>query len=284
MERSGNQTRMVCTRHPGQYIIRRHRNKRLTYGSTSDNRLPLSLDSGTGTFTLSGDCSNRIAPVLYRHRLDTRPNRRNYHNWMVHNTILSVMVYSRHRFHVQNEHHNRCNSHFIMAGRKFHDLRHHGKNCRYAIHTICLYHTFSPLFGIPAWIAILLWYHLQQAGNVPFGRGKLFPPEHEEISTEEQVRDEPIDRITVKDGSRIHIIKVEELLYIQACGDYTTLVTSTGEYIKEQTMKYLETHLPADNFVRIHRSSIVNITQISRLELFGKETYQLILKNGVKLR
>ena len=56
------------------------------------------------------------------------------------------------------------------------------------------------------------------------------------------------------------------------------------EYIKEQTMKYLETHLPADNFVRIHRSSIVNITQISRLELFGKETYQLILKNGVKLR
>lgn len=143
---------------------------------------------------------------------------------------------------------------------------------------------FRLLFGIPSWIAILLWYHLQQAGNVPSEEANFPIPEHEEISTEEQVRDEPIDRITVKDGSRIHIIKVEELLYIQACGDYTTLVTSTGEYIKEQTMKYLETHLPADNFVRIHRSSIVNITQISRLELFGKETYQLILKNGVKLR
>lgn len=44
------------------------------------------------------------------------------------------------------------------------------------------------------------------------------------------------------------------------------------------TEEYLETHLPTEQFVRIHRSSIVNVTQISRLELFGKETYQLILK------
>ena len=96
--------------------------------------------------------------------------------------------------------------------------------------------------------------------------------------------EEVIDRITVKDGSRIHLIKLDELLYIQACGDYTTLVTPSGEYIKEQTMKYFETHLPAGNFVRIHRSTIVNVTQISRVELYGKETYQVSLKNGVKLR
>ena len=97
-------------------------------------------------------------------------------------------------------------------------------------------------------------------------------------------QEESIDRITVKDGSRIHIIKVEDLLYIQACGDYATLVTSDGEYIKEQTMKNFETHLPADNFVRIHRSSIVNVTQISRVEQYGQETYQVTLKSGVKLR
>ena len=140
---------MVYTRHPGQYIIRRHRNKRLTYGSTSDNRL---------------------------HRLDTRPNRRNYHNWMVHNTILSVMVYSRHRFHVQNEHHNRCNSHFIMAGRKFHDLRHHGKNCRYAIHTICLYHTFSPFVRYPRLDSHTFMVSSPTGRKRTFGRGKLSHP------------------------------------------------------------------------------------------------------------
>lgn len=141
---------------------------------------------------------------------------------------------------------------------------------------------FRLLFGIPTWIAILLWYHLLIAKEV-VAQDSDFTVANEE-KPEVEPQEEYLDRITVKDGARIHIIKVEELLYVQACGDYTTLVTPSGEYIKEQTMKYLETHLPAEQFVRIHRSSIVNVTQISRLELFGKETYQLILKNGVKLR
>lgn len=141
---------------------------------------------------------------------------------------------------------------------------------------------FRLLFGIPAWIAILLWYHLLMAKETAAQDSDFVVPNEEK--PEIQPQEECIDRITVKDGARIHIIKIEELLYVQACGDYTTLVTPSGEYIKEQTMKYLETHLPAEQFVRIHRSSIVNVTQISRLELFGKESYQLILKNGAKLR
>lgn len=139
---------------------------------------------------------------------------------------------------------------------------------------------FRLLFGIPTWIAILLWYHLLIAKDTAAQDSDFVAPNEEKA----EVQEECIDRITVKDGTRIHIIKVDELLYVQACGDYTTLVTPSGEYIKEQTMKYLETHLPEEQFVRIHRSSIVNVTQISRLELFGKESYQLILKNGVKLR
>lgn len=139
---------------------------------------------------------------------------------------------------------------------------------------------FRLLFGIPTWIAILLWYHLLIAKDTAAQDPDFVAPNEEKA----EVQEECIDRITVKDGTRIHIIKVDELLYVQACGDYTTLVTPSGEYIKEQTMKYLEAHLPEEQFVRIHRSSIVNVTQISRLELFGKESYQLILKNGVKLR
>lgn len=141
---------------------------------------------------------------------------------------------------------------------------------------------FRLLFGVPAWIAVTLWYHLQAAEDSSLQDTELPIAEKEKPATLPQ--EECIDRITVKDGTRIHIIKAEEVLYIQACGDYTTLVTPTGEYIKEQTMKYFDTHLPADNFVRIHRSTIVNVTQISRVELFGKETYQVLLKNGVKLR
>ena len=107
---------------------------------------------------------------------------------------------------------------------------------------------------------------------------------HQPVSLLEEPQIEQIDRITVKDGSKIHLIKTDELIYIQACGDYVMLITPSGEYLKEQTMKYFETHLPSDTFVRVHRSTIVNVTQISRVELFGKETYQLLLKNGVKLR
>ena len=142
---------------------------------------------------------------------------------------------------------------------------------------------FRLLFGIPTWIAIILWYHLIVVKAPEAQEDEFIVPQSVKAEkTEEQ--EETIDRITVKDGARIHIIKVDELLYIQACGDYATLITPTGEYIKEQTMKYFEGHLPSDNFVRIHRSTIVNVTQISRVELFGKETYQVLLKNGTKLR
>ena len=68
---------------------------------------------------------------------------------------------------------------------------------------------------------------------------------------------ECIDRITVKDGTHIHLIRTDELLYIQACGDYVTLVTPSGQYVKEQTMKYFDAHLPSAGFVRVHRSAAV---------------------------
>ena len=144
---------------------------------------------------------------------------------------------------------------------------------------------FRLLFGIPTWVAILLWYRLivakEDALNQELEKELIM---HQPVSLPEEPQIEQIDRITVKDGSKIHLIKTDELIYIQACGDYVMLICPSGEYLKEQTMKYFETHLPSDTFVRVHRSTIVNVTQISRVELFGKETYQLLLKNGVKLR
>ena len=141
---------------------------------------------------------------------------------------------------------------------------------------------FRLLFGLPTLIAVTLWYRLivtkEEVQNQELEKELAVNKQQEGLPIE------LIDRITVKDGSRIHLVKTDELIYIQACGDYVMLITPTGEYLKEQTMKYFETHLSPDTFVRVHRSTIVNVTQISRVELFGKETYQLLLKNGVKLR
>ena len=149
------------------------------------------------------------------------------------------------------------------------------------------------------WSIILLWYRLQSAAGereemenqlVTMQETWMEDRRKAEASRKKEGRsgiadaEDCLDRITVKDGTKIHLIELADLLYIQSCGDYVTLITPEREYIKEQTMKYFETHLPGSDFVRIHRSAIVQVKQISRLELFGKESYQLILKNGRKLK
>lgn len=139
------------------------------------------------------------------------------------------------------------------------------------------------VFGILCWIILLQWYRMSRTDEPDFE--KIPGIETNEVQEEAvPVEETFLDRVSVKDGSRIHIIHLEELLYLQAGGDYVTLFTPGGQYVKEQTMKYFETHLPPALFVRIHRSCIVNAEQILRVELFGKENYQVRLKNGVCLR
>lgn len=139
------------------------------------------------------------------------------------------------------------------------------------------------VFGILCWIILLQWYRMSRTDEPDFE--EIPGIETNEVQEEAvPVEETFLDRVSVKDGSRIHIIHLEELLYLQAGGDYVTLFTPGGQYVKEQTMKYFETHLPPALFVRIHRSCIVNAEQILRVELFGKENYQVRMKNGVCLR
>ncbi|MDR1257847.1 MAG: LytTR family transcriptional regulator DNA-binding domain-containing protein [Tannerellaceae bacterium] len=135
--------------------------------------------------------------------------------------------------------------------------------------------------GVMYWIILMQAYHILQI------KGEKKEEEKEEPLAVKNTPAETagqLDRISVRDGGRIHIVSLGELLYIQACGDYVTLFTPGGQYIKEQTMKFFDTHLPPATFVRIHRSTIVNTNHIMRVELFGKESYNIRLKNGVSLR
>lgn len=92
-----------------------------------------------------------------------------------------------------------------------------------------------------------------------------------------------VDRITVRIGQKIKIIPVDDILYIKADGDYISIHTAEGSWLKEQTMKYTEDRLPMNNFVRIHRSYIVNVHRISRIERYG-EKQQVILNNNEKIK
>lgn len=98
----------------------------------------------------------------------------------------------------------------------------------------------------------------------------------------EEIKNEPeyLERIAVKSGQKIHVILIPEILYIQADGDYVHIFTMNGKYMKEQTMKHFEDHLPDSQFVRVHRSYIVNIESISRIELYEKQSQLLTIKNG----
>jgi hypothetical protein len=140
------------------------------------------------------------------------------------------------------------------------------------------------IFGFLCWIILFLWYrNLRQEEQFrKDGEEERERPERES-GAPDTMQAEHIDRISVKDGSRIHIVHIKDLFCLQAGGDYVTLFTPAGQYIKEQTMKYFEQHLPS-MFVRIHRSTIVNTEYIARVELFGKENYCIKLKNGVSLR
>jgi DNA-binding LytR/AlgR family response regulator len=93
-----------------------------------------------------------------------------------------------------------------------------------------------------------------------------------------------IQRISVKTGQKIAVVQIEDILYFEADKDYVLIFTPQGKHLKEMTMKYLEENLPSNLFLRIHRSFIVNVEAISRIELYEKQSYIVIMKNGARLK
>jgi hypothetical protein len=106
----------------------------------------------------------------------------------------------------------------------------------------------------------------------------------EEAEPTKDVQVELLERVAVKSGSKIHVVLVPEIIYLQADGDYVQIFTAQGKYLKEQTMKYFDEHLPENQFVRVHRSVIVNVEMISRIELYEKQNQLLTLKNGQQIK
>ena len=106
----------------------------------------------------------------------------------------------------------------------------------------------------------------------------------EEAKPQKSAEPELLERIAVKSGTKIHVVLIPDIIYMQADGDYVQIFTSQGKYLKEQTMKYFEEHLPENQFVRVHRSVIVNVEMISRIELYEKQNQLLTLKTGQQIK
>ena len=108
-------------------------------------------------------------------------------------------------------------------------------------------------------------------------------PKRNELTELSEVYHRELERIAIKTGDKIDIISVDAIHYLEAQDDYVEIHADGKKYLKQQTMKYYESALKSDRFVRIHRRFIVNITEILVLEKYGKETYVAILKNGDRL-
>lgn len=94
---------------------------------------------------------------------------------------------------------------------------------------------------------------------------------------------ESIQRVVVKTGNSIRIIPLQDIIYIEASDDYVYFHTESEKFIKTQTLKSLETGLDEKIFVRIHRSYIVQVQQIDKIEPYEKDGHVVILKNGKPL-
>jgi two-component system LytT family response regulator len=95
--------------------------------------------------------------------------------------------------------------------------------------------------------------------------------------------DWPLDRIVVKDGSKVTLIPLANLDYIQAQDDYVLLKTPEKGHLKQQTLSSLEQRLDPDRFLRIHRSFIIQLDRLVRLEQTETDSWVAVLNGGPRL-
>lgn len=90
-------------------------------------------------------------------------------------------------------------------------------------------------------------------------------------------------RIVVKKAGNIRIVPVADISYLEAYDDYVKIHTSSETYVKKKTMSFYENQFDSRQFVRIHRSYLLNVDQITRLEPMEKDSYVAVLRDGTKL-
>lgn len=115
--------------------------------------------------------------------------------------------------------------------------------------------------------------------SAPVGR-----PVYEQVAEQSLIPDKSLERIVSKTGTTITVIPVDAIHYLEAQDDYVMVVSDQGNHLKEKTLKYYESHLPKELFVRVHRSYIVNISRIRNISLYGKESYRIKLQSGEEIK
>jgi two-component system LytT family response regulator len=122
--------------------------------------------------------------------------------------------------------------------------------------------------------AIQKWRSSKQQNN---------PESFQNLMDNPQKHAEEQNRIVVKNGSKIRIIPVHDILYMEAYDDYVKIYTNDGYQLKKKTMNHYEQVLSPSDFLRVHRSYIVQLQKITRIDAYDKTNHIALLKNGAKI-
>jgi two-component system LytT family response regulator len=105
----------------------------------------------------------------------------------------------------------------------------------------------------------------------------------EALVSDARPRQGPLERVLIRDGSQVHVLPVDRIDYVEAQDDYVSFKSDGKQYLKDQTLGSAEASLDPARFVRIHRSYLLNIERIARVELYAKDSRVAILRDGTRL-
>jgi two-component system LytT family response regulator len=91
------------------------------------------------------------------------------------------------------------------------------------------------------------------------------------------------NRVVIKLNGKIKIIPVQDIHYLEAADDYVKIVTQEGSFLKNKTMAFFEKMLDPQQFTRVHRSYILNVNQVTRIDPYEKENHLAILRSGARV-
>ena len=110
------------------------------------------------------------------------------------------------------------------------------------------------------------------------------PSEKDDGKPERPAHQEPLDRVVIKSGGRIYFLKTEEIDWVEGAGDYLTLHSGSQTHLIRETMGNFHAKLDPQKFLRIHRSTVVNIERIKDIRPLYKGEYVITLTSGASLK
>jgi len=93
----------------------------------------------------------------------------------------------------------------------------------------------------------------------------------------------PLERVLIREEGKVHVLRAARIDFVEARDDYLSFASEGRRFLKQQTLADLEARLDPGRFVRIHRSYLLNVDRIARLELYNKDSWIAILQDGTRL-